>query len=213
MEALGVVFRIPTALMLTVGLTAIVFVNNGFIVWAPEFLREKQDLPLALAGGYSMFWHHLPALLGVSIGGPLSDWLVLRRPTVRLELQAAAMALGVPSILLMALAPNLMLACVGLALFGWFRGLYESNTHAAMFDVIAPRHRASAVAITVMIAFLAGSASPWWLGQCRQWFGSGHGLSYGFAGLSAVYLLGAVAVLTARVAFFDRDRIQETRDV
>lgn len=113
----------------------------------------------------------------------------------------------------MALAPNLMLACVGLALFGWFRGLYESNTHAAMFDVIAPRHRASAVAITVMIAFLAGSASPWWLGQCRQWFGSGHGLSYGFAGLSAVYLLGAVAVLTARVAFFDRDRIQETRDV
>ncbi len=210
LEALGVVFRIPTALMLTVGLTAIVFVNNGFIVWAPEFLREKQDLSLALAGGYSMFWHHLPALVGISIGGPLTDWLVVRRPTVRLELQAVAMALGVPSILLMGLAPNLTLACLGLALFGWFRGLYESNTHAALFDVIEPCHRASAVAVTVMIAFLAGSTAPWLLGQCREWFGPAHGLSYGFAGLSAVYFVGAAAVALARTAFFHRDRINET---
>lgn len=210
--ALGVIFRIPTALLLTVGLTAIVFVNNGFIVWAPEFLREKADLPLTLAGGYSMFWHHLPALVGISIGGPLSDWLALRRPAVRLDLQTVAMALGVPSILLMALAPNLTLTCVGLALFGWFRGLYESNTHAAMFAVIEPRHRASAVAITVMIAFLAGSTSPWLLGQCREWFGSAHGLSYGFAGISMAYLIGAASVATARLVFFHRDQINETHD-
>ena len=209
LQALGVVFRIPTAVMLMLGLTAIVFVNNGFMVWAPEFLHEKADLSIAQAGGYSMFWHHLPALIGISIGGPLSDWLVLRRPTARLELQAVAMALGAPSIVLMALAPSLTTACVGLALFGWFRGLYESNTHAAMFDVIEPCHRASAVAITVMVAFLVGSTSPWLLGKCREWFGTAHGLSYGFAGLSLAYLLGAAAVTTARVVFFKRDRIAE----
>ncbi|MCX6909028.1 MAG: MFS transporter [Verrucomicrobia bacterium] len=209
LQALGVVFRIPTAIMLMLGLTAIVFVNNGFMVWAPEFLHEKADLSLAQAGGYSMFWHHLPALIGISIGGPLSDWLVLKRPTARLELQAVAMALGVPAIVLMALAPNLTTACVGLALFGWFRGLYESNTHAALFDVIEPHHRASAVAITVMVAFLVGSTSPWLLGKCREWFGTGHGLSYGFAGLSVAYIIGAAAVTTARVVFFKRDRIAE----
>ena len=156
-----------------------------------------------------MFWHHLPALIGISIGGPLSDWMVLKRPTARLELQAVAMALGVPSIVLMALAPSLTTACIGLALFGWFRGLYESNTHAAMFDVVEPRHRASAVAITVMMAFLVGSTSPWLLGKSREIFGTGHGLSYGFAALSLAYLVGAAAVATARVAFFRRDRITE----
>ena len=156
-----------------------------------------------------MFWHHLPALIGISIGGPLSDWLVLRRPAARLELQAVAMALGVPSIVLMALAPNLTVACVGLALFGWFRGLYESNTHAAMFSVIEHRYRASAVAITVMMAFLVGSTSPLLLGKCREWFGEGHGLSYGFAGLSVAYLIGSAAVATARLAFFHRDRLTE----
>lgn len=210
-HGLGVIFRIPTALMLTIGLTAIVFVNNAFMVWAPEFLREKQDLPLVLAGGYSMFWHHLPALIGISIGGPLSDWLVLKRPTARLELQAVAMALGAPAIVLMALAPSLTWACIGLALFGWFRGLYESNTHAALFDVIEHRHRASAVAIMVMVAFLFGSTSPWLLGKCREWFGPGHGLSYGFAGLALAYVIGAAAVTAARALFFHRDRLPEER--
>ena len=208
-EAVGIIFRIPTALMLGTGLTAIVFVNNAFVVWAPEFLREKADLSLTLAGGYSMFWHHLPALIGISIGGPLSDRWVLKRNTARLELQAVAMTLGVPSIVLMALAPSLVMTCVGLALFGFFRGLYESNTHAAMFDVIEPRHRASAVAITVMMAFLVGSTSPWLLGKSRELFGPAHGLSYGFAGLSLAYLIGAAAVTTARVAFFKHDRIVE----
>jgi MFS family permease len=207
LRALGVIFRIPTAFLLTMGLTAIVFVNNAFMVWAPEFLREKANLSVTLAGGYSMFWHHLPALIGISIGGPLSDWLVLKRPTARLEFQAVAMALGVPSIVLMALAPNLTWACVGLAAFGWFRGLYESNTHAALFDVIEHRHRASAVAISVMLAFLAGSTSPWLLGKCCVWFGTGRGLSYGFAGLSLAYLIGALAVATARAVFFQRDRL------
>jgi len=210
LDALGVIFRVPTAMLLLTGFIAIVFVNNAFVVWAPEFLREKQDLPLALAGGYSMFWHHLPALVGITIGGPLSDRWVLKRNTARIELQAGAMTLGVPSIMLMGLAPNLMMACVGLAAFGFFRGLYESNTHAALFDVIPPHRRGSAVAVTVMIAFLLGSTSPWLLGRCREWWGNEHGLSYGFASLSFAYLIGAGAVTLARARFFQRDRIQET---
>ncbi|MCX7887785.1 MAG: MFS transporter, partial [Verrucomicrobiae bacterium] len=129
--------------------------------------------------------------------------------TARLELQAVAMALGVPSIVLMALAPDLGWACFGLAAFGFFRGLYESNTHAALFDVIPAHRRGSAVAVTVIIAFLLGSTSPWFLGRCREWWGSEHGLSYGFALLSVAYLIGAAAVTAARLFFFGRDRIQE----
>ena len=59
------------------------------------------------------------------------------------------------------------------------------------------------------LAFLVGSTSPWLLGQCRVWFGSHHGLSYGFAGLAAAYLVGAAAVALARVTFFERDRLVE----
>ena len=56
---------------------------------------------------------------------------------------------------------------------------------ASLFDVIAPRYRASAVAMMTMVAFLIGSTSPWLLGSCCTLFANGNGLSYGFAALSA----------------------------
>ena len=43
-------FRTPTALLATVGFTAIVFVNNAYLVWAPNFLEEKFQLSLTEAG-------------------------------------------------------------------------------------------------------------------------------------------------------------------
>lgn len=207
--ALGLLFRVPTALLLTVAFTAIVFVNNAYVVWAPEFLREKGGLSLALAGGYAMFFHHLAALVGVLVGGWLSDRWARSRPTARLELQTVSMGLGVPAIAWMGLAPGVTATCVAMALFGLCRGFYESNTHASLFDVIEPRCRASAVAVMVMIAFLAGSLSPWLLGRLREVFPAGAGLGYGFASFAAVYAVGAGAVLLARFRFFARDRVTE----
>jgi MFS family permease len=52
----GVFFRTRTALLLTVGCAAIIFVNNAYVVWAPEFVREKFSLTQAAAGGYALFY-------------------------------------------------------------------------------------------------------------------------------------------------------------
>jgi sugar phosphate permease len=208
-QALGVMFRTPTALLLTVGFTAIVLVNNAYVVWAPTFVQEKFGLSVAIAGGYSMFYHHLAALGGVLLGGPLSDVMVRRRRQFRLEFQSAAMLLGVPAILWMGLADNLTATWIAMGAVGLCRGLYESNTHASLFDVIPPRYRASAVGVMVMIAFLIGSISPWLLGQARERVPSIHGLSYGFASLSVAYLIGGLAVLAAVKLTFFRDYCEE----
>jgi hypothetical protein len=135
--------------------------------------------------------------------------MVGRRRRFRLELQATALFLGVPAILWMGLAGDLTATWIAMAALGIFRGLYESNTHASLFDVIPPRYRASAVGVMVMIAFLIGSVSPWLLGQCRELFPGGRGLSYGFAALASVYLIGATAVLLAARFTFHRDYFQE----
>jgi sugar phosphate permease len=196
--------------LLTVGFTAIVLVNNAYVVWAPAFVEEKFGLSVTLAAGYSMFYHHLAAFVGVLIGGRLSDVLVGRRRQFRLELQTAAMLLGVPAILGLGFAGSLTGTWIAMGTLGFFRGLYESNTHASLFDVIPPRYRASAVGVMVMLAFLAGFGSPWLLGQCREWFPDKHGLSYGFAALSAAYLIGGLAVLAALKFTFARDYCEES---
>jgi MFS family permease len=206
-QSFAQLFRVPTALLLTCGFTAIVCVNNAYVVLAPKLLLEKfPSLSLTLAGGYAMFFHHLAALAGVLAGGALSDRLVRARPTARIELQIAAMALGAPVIVWMGLAPSLFSVCAAMTLFGLLRGLYECNTHASLFDVIPPRFRATAVSVMTMLAFLVGSLTPWALGKVKDLVPA-DGYSRGFAALGALWVIGAAALVLARARTFKRDRI------
>ena len=93
-----------------------------------------------------------------------------------------------------------------MALFGLFRGFYESNTHASMFEVIEPKYRSSAVGAMVMVAFLVGACGPWLLGElCDR----GFSMSSVFAGYSLAYLIGGLAVGLALLVFYRKDRIVE----
>jgi MFS family permease len=208
-RALGVVFRTPSALLLTAGFAAVVFVNNAYVVWSPVFLQERFGLSLTRAGGYAMFFHHLAALIGILLGGWWSDRRTLAHPAFRPKLMAMAMLLGAPAIYFMGQATSLTAVCAFIAAFGLFRGLYEANTHAALFQVVPPRQRASAVGIMSMLAFLIGSLSPWLMGRMREHGLPKEGLAQGFSTISCAYLLGSVALFVVASVTFGRDRISE----
>lgn len=89
-------------------------------------------------------------------------------------------------------------------LFGIFRGVYDSNLFASLFDVVAPRYRASASGLMLCFAFIIGSTAPSVLGWMRDEFG----MASGIASLSAFYLAGGLIILFARNIFFMRDREQ-----
>ena len=55
---------------------------------------------------------------------------------MRIEFECAGLLLGAPFIALMGLTDNFWLCCLGLAGFGFCRGIYDSNLFAALFDVI-----------------------------------------------------------------------------
>ncbi len=204
LHSLSIIFRTPTAFLLTTAFTAVVFVNNTYVVFAPSFLEEKFGLPKMDAGTYAMFFHHLAALVGVLIGGAVSDALAPRIVGARLRIQTVAMFLGGLSILYMSQAATVWTACAGMGLFGLFRGLFESNTHASVFEVIEPRYRSSAVGAMVMMAFLVGATAPLLMGEmCDR----GFSMSFVFASYSAAYFLGGVAVAVGLLVFYRRDRI------
>lgn len=206
LRSLSLIFRTPTALLLATGFTAVVFVNNAYVVFAPAFLEEKFGLSKMDAGNYAMLFHHLAALVGVLLGGPLSDAMAQRVAGGRLKIQTAAMFLGALAIVSMSLGATVWAACAGMALFGLFRGFYESNTHASLFEVIEPKYRSSAVGAMVMMAFLIGAVAPWLMGLlCDR----GLTLSSVFAGYSMAYVIGGLAVGLAWLVFYRRDRIIE----
>ena len=208
-KALGAVLRTPTALLITISFTAVVLQYNAYAVWAPSFIQEKFNLTMTQAGGLAMFSLYITSMIGVLVGGMVSDRMVVTRPRFRLQLQSVSMFLCAPAILLMALAGSLTLTCCGMVALGLFQGTYQANTPASFFDVIEPRYRSSAIGIQTTFAYMVGSVSPWMLGYFREAFGEGKGLSYGFAVLSSVYAIGSLAMVAACLFTFHRDRYIE----
>lgn len=203
---LKTITRRPTVLLLAMAFAGMVFVNVGFLTWMPTYLHERFELSLASAGFASMFYHHLGAFAGVVLGGRLSDRLAPRRPAVRPAMQAAALFLGAPFLYLLGSSGTLMTVQVALACFGLFRGIYDANIYAALYEVIESRFHASAAAVIIAFAFTAGAFAPVALGAAKQTVGLSGGLSW----LSAVYLVSSALALLATCFFFSRDRAAVT---
>jgi sugar phosphate permease len=200
------ILRKPTVIALFIAYGGRIFANIGFLTWMPTLLHEKFHLSLAQAGFSSMFYYCVTAMVGTLLGGKLSDRWAQRRRTVRLETQLFGLAVAAPFVWLMGFTDNLPLCLAGLAGFGFFTGIYDSNQIAGLFDVIPPRVRSSSIGMMVAFGFAVGALAPVLLG----WVKETHGLTLGISAMSVVYLAAAGSVLVAVKAFFSKDYYTET---
>ena len=92
-----------------------------------------------------------------------------------------------------------------MGLYGFFRGMYDSNLFAALFDVIEPRYRASSMGIMLAFAFIIGALAPVILGQIK----TVAGLDVGILILGAAYLLGAILIFIGLKLFFNKNYYDE----
>jgi len=188
--------------LLTLALGMMIYVDVGFKIWTPTFLRDTfPGLTPGAAALHAVLWHYLGAFCGITCAARVTDRFAAVRKGIRMEVNLLGLAAAVPFIVLMAQAPTLALCCVGMGLFGFFRGVYDSNILAALFDVIDARYHATASSIMLACAATLGSAAPTVLG----WIGDHASLRTGFASLAGFYLVGALSVAVARVFFLNRD--------
>ena len=198
----------PSALCATAGFVAIVFVNNAYLFWAPKFAAQKFALDVGLAGKGVMLWHHLLAFGAILLGGVVTDRFVARMPRFRLGFQILALVLGAPMLVWIGLAPSFTAMLVAAAAYGVFRGFFEVNTHASLFDVIAPKYRSTAVGLLNMIAFFFGGLSGVVMGWLSQKWGV-RGFELGFGLMAASYVLAAALMLFSFLFTFRRNRVVE----
>ena len=201
-EALKAVFSKPSALLLAAGLGMQIFVDIGFKMWMPTYLRETfPGMGAASYGLHAVLWHYLGAFAGVMLGSRVADRFVRVRHGIRMEMNILGLVLGIPFIVWMAKADAFAAVCLAMGLFGFARGVYDSNQFASVFDVIAPRYRASAMGVMLCLAFVFGALAPMALGWVKDRFS----MSAGLAGLAAFFALGAAFVAAARIWFLEKD--------
>jgi len=201
-------FRTPSAVCAMIGFVAIVFVNNAYLFWAPKFMAEKFGMSVGTAGAQTMFWHHLLAFAAIIVGGMVTDRFVKRMPRFRLGFQAVSMVCGVPCLLAVGWAPSAAAMVVMSAAYGVFRGSFEVNTHASLFDVMPARYRSTSVGIFTVFAFFVGGLSGVMMGALSQRFGV-KGFEIGFVLMGLVYAIGAAAMAVSFFYTFRKDRITE----
>ena len=201
-------FRNPSAWCAMTGFVAIVFVNNAYLFWAPKFMAEKFGVSVGEAGAQTMFYHHLLAFVAILAGGVITDRFVKRWPRFRLGFQILALLAGAPCLVMTGFAPTAVAMVVMAAAYGVFRGFFEVNTHASLFDVIAPAYRSTAVGIFTVFAFFFGGLSGIVMGALSQRYGV-RGFEIGFALMGGTYFVAAFVMMISFFFTFKGNRIAE----
>ena len=203
LEAMGAIFKVPTAVCMIFGFTSLIFVLTGYLTWMPKYLRETFELSSASAGFHSMFWTHAAAFVGVLVAGTLSDKVAAAKGggKNRLILQSMGLLLAAPCIVLMGLSEKHIIVYAALAGFGFFRAFFDANTYSILYDVIPAKYHSSSSAVLQMFGFGMGSLAPLILGLISPKLG----LSVGMAALSIIWIVAGIVLLVAKFFFFDKD--------
>ncbi len=168
----------------------------------PTPLHTKFQLTLSAAAFQAVFVHLLFAFAGVLLGVWWTDRRARTRPVARLQVGAVGLLLGAPFIVLLGRAETMPMVYVALAGFGLFRGIYDANIFAALYEVVPVRRRATATGLMICFAYVTGATAPLLLGYLKQTMA----LDRGIVWLAPAYLLGGLLIAFASIRFFRRDR-------
>jgi MFS family permease len=107
---------------------------------------------------------------------------------------------GAPFMALCGLTPSVGTVMLALTAWGFFKGLYDANIFASVFDVVRPEARGTAAGFMNAVGWLAGGGSaPLVIGIIAQ----RQSLGLAIALASSVYIVAALLLL-AGILFFVR---------
>ena len=204
-EMVKAIFSRKTVYFLSLAFGCMCFVNVGYLTWMPTYLHEQFNMSLSAAGLHSTLYHFLFAFFGVMLGARISDRLALKRKSIRMEVEIIGLLIGAPFIFWMGATDSKLWCYVAMGLFGVFRGIYDSNLFAALFDVIEPRYRSSSMGVMLAFAFIVGALAPVILGKIK----TVANLETGIMFLAGFYLLGALLIFIGLKFFFKKNYYEE----
>ncbi len=192
-EDLVEVLRNPMVLLLTAVFIGANFVAIVFLTWMPTFLHQKFHMSLSMAGLNATAYLQIASVLGVLSGGLLADSLVRKIYGGRLFTQSLGLLCGVPFLFLTGRTtsvPTLVLAMIG---FGYFKGLYDANIFASLYDVVPIARRGAAAGTLNSLGWLGGGLAPIAIAVAANHYG----MSACLSATAAIYLFIGLLILWA----------------
>ena len=202
LDGFKVVFTTPTALMLTIGFSGLIFVITGFMTWVPAFLQEEFGQSQAASGFNSMFYTYLAAFIGVLLAGSLSDKFAAKTNKARMLLQAFGLIVGSVFLFIMGKSTTLWVLYLSFAGWGFFRAFFDANTYTVLYDVTPSRLHASCSSAMITTGFAVGALAPVVLGAMKESLGT---LSATFPVLGIIWVVCGVLMIIVSKTSYQKD--------
>jgi MFS transporter, Spinster family, sphingosine-1-phosphate transporter len=178
---LGALLRIKTLVVLIVMQIFAFFVLGVNVVFLPTYLQQKDTFGLTSgqAGLFSGVVIVLAGMAGTVLGGYMADMLNRRYPGARVLVCGIGFLLSAPSFALSVTYHDLAVFTIFFVTTVLLLSIYTGPSTAATQDVVPSVLRASAVAVSLLIAHLLGDAwSPTLVGTLATNFDPTHGLHF-----------------------------------
>jgi MFS family permease len=156
----------------------------------PNFLFEKFEMRLSMAGLNATAYSQIGMVLGALSGGVLADRLARRYRRGRMMSQAFGLFGGVPFLFLTGWTLSVPVLVVALAGFGYFKGLYDANIWAALYDEVPAQSRATALGLMNAIGWVGGGVAPVAIAAASLHFG----MSACLSATSLIYLVFGIVL-------------------
>ena len=160
--------------------------------WLPTLFQGSLDIPMEKAGPIATITIAASSLLGVLIGGPLSDRWVKKNLKGRIYTSAIGLGMMIPALVLIGLGHGLFAAVAAGLLFGIGYGMFDTNNMPILCQFVPSRLRATAYGFMNTVGVAMGAVCTQVLGRMQD---GGH-LGAAFAVLGVVTALALLVQLT-----------------
>ena len=193
--------RSPTVLLLFSAFACANFVAVVLLVWMPSYLYRNFHMDMATSGLTATALAQTGSMAGTAAGGWLADRFTRRHASGRVLVQAAGVLAGAPFVFLCCKTRLMAVLILSLVFWGFFKGLYDANLFASLFDLVPISARGAAAGWMNTVGWMCGGGvAPVFVGVLASRYGLGPAMAL----VAVVYL--AAGVLLLAVAFFTPPR-------
>jgi len=160
--------------------------------WLPTLFSESLNMDMEHAGPLSTMTLALASLVGVLLGGYISDRWVSKHLKGRIYTGVIGLALTVPALVLIGYGSGLFMIVTGAIMFGLGFGIFDVNNMPILCQFVPSRYRATGYGILNLAGISAGAVITNELGKALD---AGH-MSEVFIAMIAAVGIAIVLQLT-----------------
>jgi MFS family permease len=184
-KAIKKLFKQSVFVYLLVFWSILGLVNWIIVAWLPTYYKETFNLSQSMAGVYATAYFWPASIIGLLVGGYLSDRWSKKNPLARVIIPIIGLMFAVPAFLSGSLTTVLGITVTAFAVYALTSKFTDSNMMPMLCLIVDHRYRATGYGILNMMSTVVGGLGVYVAGAMRD----------AKIGLSLVYQTSSIALI------------------